>query len=355
MRKFILIVAAVFAVPGLTLAANDCAIRLYSTAGAQKDALPGGGSLTALPGSVYGEDCAGGTTTVKFSRGSIFIKAGTDRVAVKCSGKTIEAGQAVFFTDGGVVDVYGGTVAVIYGKNRRNISAGGSFDLKSKKAVPQNVPGKFPADCLEKERYSSFIQCALDPGYYGLARNVFSGTSLLSAETGRVYFSFDTNSAVRDIDVTMTVENSGAAGLDLKGSARNDETGELIGSISAYRKTSPPASAQDIQSLLADAAMQLSRDIYDYDARLSGSGADIYVEAGGFDKDEYGELKGLLGGLPGVMSIRSDEYYGQKAVYAIKYRGFGADMAMAISTLKLKKSHINIWNYSKFVVKLSNK
>ena len=30
-------------------------------------------------------------------------------------------------------------------------------------------------------------------------------------------------------------------------------------------------------------------------------------------------------------------------------------MAVAISVLKLKKSHINIWNYSKFVVKLSNK
>jgi hypothetical protein len=355
MRKLILIFVAVFASQGWILAAKDCTIRLYSTAGAQKDALPGGGSLTALPGSVYNVDCASGTTTVKFSSGSIFIKAGTGMAVVKCPGKIFEARQAVFFMDNGELDVYGGAVTVIYGKNRKSIYSGGSFDLKSKKALPQKSGGKFQSDCLESERYSSFIQCSLDPKYYGLARNVFSGMGLLSAETGRVYFSFDTNSAVRDIDVTITVENSGSAGLELKGTIINDETHELIGSISAYQKTSPPSSGQAVQSLLADAASQLARDISDYDARISASGADIYVEAGGFDKDEYGELKGLLEGLPGVLSIKSDEYYGQKAVYALKYRGFGSDMAAAISMLKLKKSHINIWNYSKFVVKLSNK
>ncbi|MGD0566588.1 MAG: hypothetical protein ABSA34_04565 [Candidatus Goldiibacteriota bacterium] len=337
-------------------AAGDCALILYSGAEAEKASLTGGGSLTALTGTAYSVDCSGGTATVKLSKGGVFIKAGAEELKVKVSGAEIGAKQSIFFTNGSVIDVYGGYVTALLKKKKIRIPAGGRYDISAMKRAgfPEN-PEKFPGDCLQNEKYSSFIQCAISPEYYGTARNIFSGMGAISREIGKVYFSFDTSSPVRDIDVTMTVKTGGAAGLELTGAARNAATGDLIGSISSYRKVSGTASPQEMQALLADAASQLSVEIANYDAVVSVSGAVILVEAEGFDKGEYGELNALLGRLKGVISIKYDEYYGQKAVYTIKYRGFGADMAEAIKALKLKKSHINIWNYSKFVVKLNNK
>lgn len=196
----------------------------------------------------------------------------------------------------------------------------------------------------------------MDPKYYGMARNVFAGAEEMFRNTGKLYFSFDSNSAERDIDVVLKIEKSAREGFDLKAAVKNDASGEMIGSISSFQKsTSSGDDERAMQSLLADAAAQLSAELSDYDSKLCAAGTDVFVEAEGFSKDEYDVIKGFLGGLPGVESVKSSEYYGQKDVYTIKYKGFGADLAEAIKPLKLKKSHINIWNYSKFVVKLNNK
>ena len=355
-KKAALLTALFFSAAAGIYAAGGCAVILYSNTESEKSSLPGGGSITALTGTAYSVDCSGGMAAVKISKGAAFIKAGPENLIIRPAGMEIDAKDALFYTDGLVIDVYGGFVTAALKKKNIRLTAGGRYNIKSMKRlnIPEH-PEKFPGGCLENEKYAVFIQCALSPEYFAAARNVFSDMGAISPETGKVYFSFDVNSPVRDIDVTLTVKTGGAAGLELKGAAKNAATGELIGSVSSYRKTSSTASPRDMQALLADAASQLSDEISGYDRKISGSGADIFVEAEGFDKAEYGELNGLLGGLKGVISIKYDEYYGQKAVYTIKYRGFGADMAEAIKALKLKKSHINIWNYSKFVVKLSNK
>jgi hypothetical protein len=85
-------------------------------------------------------------------------------------------------------------------------------------------------------------------------------------------------------------------------------------------------------------------------ALKSGRIVDVIIDGG--DDPVYEKIKNSISLLPGFLGIKEKKYYNNKMVFEVMYMGTGYDIAEALIGMA-KKTHINIWKYSKNVVKLN--
>lgn len=83
------------------------------------------------------------------------------------------------------------------------------------------------------------------------------------------------------------------------------------------------------------------------------NGKDIIIEVNNIKSEEIDILKEYVTNIPGIKNIKIDEFYGQKVVFHILYSGIADDIVEYFKEKKIKEKNINIWKYSKNIVKLN--
>jgi len=83
------------------------------------------------------------------------------------------------------------------------------------------------------------------------------------------------------------------------------------------------------------------------------NGKDIIIEVNNINSEEAEIFKKYVINIPEIKNVKIDEFYGQKAVFHILYPGIGDDIVEYFKDKKIKEKHINIWKYSKNIVKLN--
>lgn len=90
----------------------------------------------------------------------------------------------------------------------------------------------------------------------------------------------------------------------------------------------------------------------EYVKKIIKEGRNIVIDAEISSDDDIVLLEKYIETIPGVKNIKKMTYYGQKGVFFIKYYGTGYDLKDYFEDEKTGKNKINIWKYSKNLVKL---
>jgi hypothetical protein len=90
-----------------------------------------------------------------------------------------------------------------------------------------------------------------------------------------------------------------------------------------------------------------------YGSKVLTEGTRVFVEAESGNTENSNEIKEILEKTPGVSSLKYSDFQGKKVVFDMLFTGNGYDMAVILRDTKVQNKHINIWKYSKFVVKLT--
>lgn len=83
------------------------------------------------------------------------------------------------------------------------------------------------------------------------------------------------------------------------------------------------------------------------------NGKDIIIEVNNIKSEEIDILKEYVTNITGIKNVKIDEFYGQKVVFHILYSGIADDIVEYFKEKKIKEKNINIWKYSKNIVKLN--
>jgi len=279
------------------------------------------------------------------------------RVEITDGAADVKFSKAIVSADKTSVRVYNGTA--------RAGNKGGSVELTQmtmtglKTPAPKKFiqpPSDWEAACLASGRMAILVDADAEPGFLKQARNAFDAVLAAYNFTGETDYSWLDKQKEHDITIKFKAAANTNGIPSVNGYITNDATSEVIGIIDIQQKPSSAegsAMAAAYQSILVKAAQSSGLKIQEQDEKWLKYGTRLFIEASGFNKDEYNEIKAILEGINGISSIKYSDFYGQKGVYEANYIGSGFDLAEILKQVKLKNSSINVWKYSKNVVKLS--
>jgi hypothetical protein len=250
---------------------------------------------------------------------------------------------------GKTTSVYDGSARIEFNKRMAKLTAGRTF--KDGK-IWENQPGedlwrdwnfsrdktdifmKLQADKKNEELIIKFLSDALAKGY-SAGKIVFKGQA-------------EPQELKADIKIEAKKDELIASGL---------VSSEVIGTagiVNVSRKTESTASPYEsavFLPLVYETASAILGILEQKEAEAMKRGRKVIIEAEGLPDSDLLSVEKAVGEMPGFVSVKQKKYHNTKVVFEVLQAGTGNDMAETL-LLKLKKTNINIWKYSKNIVKL---
>ncbi|MCE5301231.1 MAG: hypothetical protein LLG37_10230 [Spirochaetia bacterium] len=356
------------AIPDIKAADSACYKTLYLTGSALDDGTGNYGTLkdgtisfiargarvNVAPSSVVKiESCGDKGAVLVLTKGRLWINSSAADVSINVSGGVLAViNGAVEVTTSGARVLSG---RAVYSKDGRKTTAGAGYsvDFRTRKILEK-------AQCCDSWQEANkklagvtvFVEKDFDGAYDTAVVSAVKGA--LSAGYGITAVStfMDTKKPEADLNFKIRI-GSGNGTVTCKAVLINRTAGDVVALIEKTTVCGPGASIeQAVRKTVSEASAEAAVRAGEYVSGLLRNGTKIAVEAEGLRPEEFKDIAGFLSDLSGVTGFSASEYYGQKRVYIFNYSGCGDDLAAILAD---KKSYINIWKYSKNIVKLSNK
>jgi hypothetical protein len=307
--------------------------------------------IDLFPESGAGQFRIGQDLKFKLEKGTIWVRCGDQKAVITAGPVLIEAGDAVFSASLSSVSVYSGFVTVRTGKKSVRAGMGKVLELANWKlsgmaGQPETDMGA--AAKIRMDKFDMLCSVNLETRDFINAREAFTGAFSAFYYAGHVYFSFDSPKDDYDLSFDLKIDRKEQK-YQFRGLIKNPMTNETIGVFS----DDEPADQNGLSSGLIKAGLQAGRAIQYYGSKVLTEGTRVFVEAEGGNTENANEIKEILETTPGVSSLKSTDFQGKKAVFEMLFTGNGYDLAGILKDRKVQNKHINIWKYSKFVVKLT--
>ena len=290
-----------------------------------------------------------GDARVKIEKGTAWVRCGDEKAVITAGSTVIEAENAVFSASPARINVYSGFVTAVNGK--KNARVGMGFCLKTAtgkiSVIGEDASGK-TARQINMDKLNLLCTVVLEPKDYNGARAAFAGAFTAFYHAGKAYFSFDSPREDFDLSFDLKIGRKDQKYL-FNGIITNPITGETVGVFSDEE----PSDANGMSTGLSKAGLQAGRTIQYYGSKILTEGTRVFVEADGGNTENANEIKQILEKTPGISALKYTDYQGKKAVFDMISTGNGYDIADILKAIKVQNKHINIWKYSKFVVKLT--
>ncbi len=276
------------------------------------------------------------------------------------TGARVETPKALLETEGsvfscgtgpGVIAVYSGKIKIIKGTREVFLSRGKKFYSGK---ISKFTPGKSEwekwnynrdmADVIFKlnvsgcdygEAKRAFLK-GLEPYYFAGA--VVSGKEDEADKAGGMAAALNITAKSGKVRVKGKIKKGGRIFeiIDITEKYKNKEKSRLL----AFRRA------------ISKAAEIIAARAEGYTGEILKNGRRIFVEAEGIKNIDEKAVFVMMKKPAGVAGLQKKEYYGQKMVIEMVYRGVGGDIAEFLDKKNLKNNVINVWKYSKNIVKL---
>jgi hypothetical protein len=365
LKKNMYLAVFVFIVFSLSMAADksaDCVLIIASKgqvkisgAGYEtgKDAslalLAGQTRIDLLPLSKISAIQCSPAISLKIIKGTAWVRCGNAKAGISSGIVTIEASGAVFSASSARVNVYSGFVTVKNGKKTTRVGRSMGYDIETGKAA--NMADAGAGDAARQTGMDKLdVLCTVDleSKNYVNARNAFAGAFTAFYHAGRAYFSFDNPKEDYDLNLDLRIEKKNARYL-FNGTIKNPLTNETVAIIN----NDEPADEGGMLSGLSKSGIDAGKALQYYGSKVLAEGTKVFVEAEGGNTENANEIRQLLEKTPGVSLVKHTDFNGKKAVFEMQFTGNGYDLAEILNNIKVQNKSINIWKYSKFVVKLT--
>ncbi len=266
----------------------------------------------------------------------------------------LETGGSVFScgTGPGVIAVYSGKIKIIKGSRTVVLSRGKKF---SSGETSKFMPGKSGWEKWNYNRDKADIVFKLDVSGcdYGEAkRALLKGLEPYYFAGDAVFRKANKAESAGDMAAGLNITDKGGK-LSVKGSIRAEDEAPGIIDITEEYKNNEKSRLLAFRRAVSKAAEIIAARAEEYTGKILKNGRRIFVEADGINNIDEKAFFNMMKKPAGAAGPERKEYYGQKIVIKLVYRGVGGDIAEFLDKKILKNNVINVWKYSKNIVKLS--
>jgi hypothetical protein len=362
----------IIGVLGFAAAARAAAVKVTYTQGvvtqAQSVVKSGRDSMFVLSFGAPGEIRCGSNSEIEAvknskSRDLVFsLKTGECFVRLINTGDgttvVIRAGRSelrtqfgAFYINGrqGLIEAYDGVAGVKFGRQIMNMTRG--------HAEMNGKPSGFSADAasfrqwnFNRDKTDLFVQLDADSAKAEAVRNTLITGFSSGYACGNVSF----NGGAEPQDLAVKIKITAADGkLAASGTISNGitNTAGIIDAAAQFDKTQEPYTYAGFTPFIYTVIAQVIKSVEQREADAMKKGRIVMIEANGASETASAGIEDFVSKLPGFMSEDQKNLYNQKAVFRIMYFGTGYDIAEGMRA-GFKNKNINIWKYSKNIVKL---
>lgn len=333
---------------GVITSGKNSAFAIYWGAAAELRCGPDSSLVVVKTGKT-------GESVFTLKSGSCFVRIMDDGSGASTALSTpfikIKCGAGAFYAGCGekAVSIYDGSARIEYDKRIAKLTAGRTFAAGK---ITEIQPG---ADAwkewnFKRDKSRIYVRLQADKGKEEktgkfLTEALIKKYGIESAEPAKEIEPHDLCAAVTVTAKWEALEASGIVSSGIDGAAG------VISVNTRAEKAADPFESQAFLPFIYEVASSISKGLEQVEANALKKGRKVIIEADGLPEEGYLEVEKLLRKMPGFKSLDKKKYHNIKVVFETMLYGTGYDVTEVIDS-GLKKSNINVWKYSKNIVKL---